>query len=348
MKTFMIHPTLRTMVNLASTSLLLCSAVELQAAPAEDDPPLWLASNTPSLLPAGQPWALDNSERLPGARFAAIVANNGNPETYTGFHDRALGLSEAGNLDPLFSGAFGDLLIIPGAYANRSGGHTVRAGVFTGQSGPLDQVDGFVMAPRDPRADGLNAAGNNVGAFWSLTGQQGWHVNLTAMNNQGTTYIRSPQGTLQATSSRGQTFSLEGGFPIGLGNNWVIEPQAQLVNQQVSGNVAGLTEASADQSLWSGRIGARLKGAYEVRGLPVEPYLRTNFWHTFGTGNTLSLEQVDKISSSRNASTVELGLGLVARVSPTVSLYVSADYSGTSDDNGLNGIIGNIGVRMRW
>ncbi|MEF9673679.1 autotransporter outer membrane beta-barrel domain-containing protein, partial [Pseudomonas sp. PCH446] len=91
-----------------------------------------------------------------------------------------------------------------------------------------------------------------------------------------------------------------------------------------------------------------LKGSYEVSGLPLEPYLRTNFWHTFGSGSPVSLEPVDKIAMSRNSSTVELGLGLVAKVSPTVSLYVSADYSGTSDDTGLNGIIGNVGVRMRW
>ncbi|MNV65050.1 hypothetical protein PS659_02534 [Pseudomonas fluorescens] len=71
-------------------------------------------------------------------------------------------------------------------------------------------------------------------------------------------------------------------------------------------------------------------------------------WHTVYTGNAVTLAQVDKISSSRKSSTVELGLGLVARVTPTVSLYVSADYSSDVDDNDLNGLIGSLGVRMRW
>jgi outer membrane autotransporter protein len=66
------------------------------------------------------------------------------------------------------------------------------------------------------------------------------------------------------------------------------------------------------------------------------------------TGNTVNLDQVEKISSSRNSSTVEVGLGLVARVTPAVSLYVSADYSSDVDDNDLNGLIGSLGVRMRW
>jgi outer membrane autotransporter protein len=66
------------------------------------------------------------------------------------------------------------------------------------------------------------------------------------------------------------------------------------------------------------------------------------------TGNAVTLDQVDKISSSRYSSTVEVGLGLVARVTPALSLYLSADYSSDVDDNDLNGLIGSLGVRMRW
>jgi outer membrane autotransporter protein len=74
--------------------------------------------------------------------------------------------------------------------------------------------------------------------------------------------------------------------------------------------------------------------------------VRTNLWRTYSSGETLTLGQVDKISSSRNSSTVELGLGLLAKVSPTVSLFVSADFS--SDAENAFGLIGNLGVRMRW
>lgn len=345
MKTSMIHPSLRTALYTISTALLLCPTLELQAAPVEEDLQPLYQGDTP--LPLGQLPILSNSGTLPGWRFAGIVPNIGDPDPTVHFLDRTLGQGEVGNLDPLFAGAFGNLLIVPGLYSNHSGGQTLTAGVFTGSSGPLDRTDTFVTGPRDPRMDGLSPQGNNLGAFWSLTGQQGWHVNLTAMNNQTTVYTRSDQGTLQSLASRQMTFSLEGGFPIGLGQHWIIEPQAQVVNQQ--GNVDALGQANiSDSPTWSGRIGARLNGSYEVSGLPLEPYLRTNFWHTFGSGSPVSLEPVDKIAISRNSSTVELGLGLVAKVSPTVSLYVSADYSGTSDDTGLNGIIGNVGVRMRW
>ncbi|MNJ52803.1 hypothetical protein D3C77_481570 [compost metagenome] len=71
-------------------------------------------------------------------------------------------------------------------------------------------------------------------------------------------------------------------------------------------------------------------------------------WYDFTNADTVSLDKVDKISSGRNSATVEVGLGLVARVTPKVALFVSADYSTDVDDNDLNGLIGNLGVRLRW
>ncbi len=107
-------------------------------------------------------------------------------------------------------------------------------------------------------------------------------------------------------------------------------------------------QAFDSQPSWSGRVGATLSGRYEMRGMPLEPYVRTNVWYDFSNPDEVKLEQVDKISSSRFSTTVELGLGLVARVTPSVAMFVSADYSSDVDGNDLNGLIGSLGVRMRW
>jgi outer membrane autotransporter protein len=137
--------------------------------------------------------------------------------------------------------------------------------------------------------------------------------------------------------------SLEGGYPIGLSENWVIEPQAQLINLRM---LADNPNAGSAQTAWSGRVGARVSGNYQVSGLPVEPYLRTNLWHSYSNNGPVSLGQVEKISSSRYSTSVEVGLGLLANVTPSVSLFVSGDYSGSTDN--AFGLIGNIGVRIRW
>lgn len=151
------------------------------------------------------------------------------------------------------------------------------------------------------------------------------------------------------TNDNAVASSLEGGYPIGLGENWVIEPQAQLISLRTLADNPNANSGSIradEQSAWSGRLGARLSGNYQVSGLPVEPYLRTNLWHSYSNSGPLSLGQVEKISSSRYSTSVEVGLGLLARVTPSVSLFVSGDYSGSTDN--AFGLIGNIGVRMRW
>jgi len=241
----------------------------------------------------------------------------------------------------------------PAVLTLQSGSHTQKIGLIGGLNQIQANGNGVLTsrALADPTSDTLNLQGQSLGAYYSLIGAQGWHVDLSASGGRVSGFSRNGQGARQATEGSAMTFSVEGGFPIGLSDNWVVEPQAQLINQRITLDTpyAGSGNASSsDLTAWSGRVGARLKGSYDLNGLPVEPYVRTNLWHTVYTGNTVTLDQVDKISSSRKSSTVELGLGLVARVTPAVSLYVSADYSSDVDDNDLNGIIGSLGVRMRW
>jgi len=230
-------------------------------------------------------------------------------------------------------------------------GHTQRMGLIGGQNQIIANVGGVLVSPAmaEPGKDALNLQGTNLGAYWSLTGPAGWHVDLSASGGRVNGYSRTEQGQRQAAEGNAVTLSVEGGFPIGISDNWVVEPQAQLINQRVRLDTGNAEDGNSSAlSTWSGRVGARLKGTYEVNGLGVEPYVRTNLWHTVQNADTLSLDKVDKISSSRKSSTVELGLGLVARVTPVVSLYVSADYSSDVDDNDLNGVIASLGVRMRW
>lgn len=180
--------------------------------------------------------------------------------------------------------------------------------------------------------------------LWSVSGKRGWYVDVKAADNRFDTERQADVGRLL-------TVSVVSGFPIQLGGHWVLEPQAQLISQQVAYDGQGAEAAnipSNHSTGWSGRVGAHLSGSYQIRGLPVEPYVRTHIWHGLGSDQTLSLDQVEKISSGRNSAAVEIGLGLVARVSPNVSLYVSADYSSDVDDNDINGLIGNLGVRLRW
>lgn len=339
-----------------SSSILLCSSMEARAGSAEDDSSTWKRADVPIMtLPATvitpDPQHQGPRQDLRGSR---LNSENLAPSAWDELYGRN---ARQAQTDVLSSG-----YAMPGSGENRgpalltlqsNNGFTQTVGVIGGDNqiranhnGPLTS-----RALAAPGTDTLNLQGQSLGAYYSLTGAQGWHVDVSASAGRVSGFSRNAQGVRQATEGSAMTFSVEGGFPIGLSENWVVEPQAQLINQRISLDTpyAGSGNASSSElSAWSGRVGARLKGSYDLNGLPVEPYVRTNLWHTVYTGSTVTLDQVDKISSSRKSSTVDLGLGLVARMSPTVSLYVSADYSSDVDDNDLNGLIGSLGVRMRW
>ncbi|MBD9586149.1 autotransporter outer membrane beta-barrel domain-containing protein [Pseudomonas sp. PDM03] len=338
-----------------SSSLLLCSSMEVQASPAEEETTPWYEQEVPVLtLPALATNYPGRFSAKPDLRSSHLTIEDAAPSAWDQLYGQASRQAQTDYLSQEFSIPGANEFKGPAILTLQSGsGHTQQVGLIGGMSQFQGNSNGLLTsrALADPNTDTLNLQGQSLGAYWSLTGPQGWHVDLTASGGRVNGFSRNEQGARQATEGSAVTFSVEGGFPIGLGENWVVEPQAQLINQRITLDTpyAGSGNASSsDLTSWSGRVGARLKGSYDINGLGVEPYVRTNLWHTVYTGNTVTLDQVDKISSSRYSSTVEVGLGLVARVTPAVSLYVSADYSSSVDENDLNGLIGSLGVRMRW
>jgi outer membrane autotransporter protein len=330
--------------------------MEAQASPVADETLPWYRESVPVMtLPATVitpgPQRFDVRPDLQGAD---LITEDLAPAAWDRLYGASSRQAQVDILTPGFAMPGSGDFKGPALMTLRSGnGHTQQVGLIGGLSQIQGNSNGLIAtrALADPGSDTLNIQGQSLGAYYSLTGPQGWHVDLSASGGRVSGFSRNEQGARLATEGSAMTLSVEGGYPIGLNDNWVVEPQAQLINQRITLDTpyAGSSNASSsDISSWSGRVGARLKGSYDLNGLPVEPYVRTNLWHTVYTGNTLTLDQVDKISSSRKSSTVELGLGLVAKVTPSVSLYVSADYSSDVDDNDLNGLIGSLGVRMRW
>ncbi|WP_409295364.1 autotransporter domain-containing protein [Pseudomonas sp. KCJK8670] len=244
------------------------------------------------------------------------------------------------------------LMIGPDLFVRESSaGNVHRAGIFVGHNNLQSTFNGMRPLLGDKQRNAVNLSGESLGVYWSMTHDRGWHLDAVAMGSRIDVNGRGESGQRLDDSGHAMTFSVEGGYPIKLGGGWVIEPQAQLINQQFfpGSQVQEETlQAFDSQPSWSGRVGAKLSGRYAVRGMPIEPYVRTNVWYDFSNADSVKLDQVDKISSSRYSTTVELGLGLVARVTPSVALFVSADYSSDVDGNDLNGLIGSLGVKMRW
>ena len=341
-----------------STSLLLATPVETFAFELQDDP------TSPSFLQ--QPAVPQLSLEPVSASGLSMATLNEFSQRMSTRHGQAAPDLVASQWTQFFpssarSGARApehleapsqQLMIGPNLFVREtSAGNVHRAGIFVGHNNLQSSFNGMRPLLGDKQRNAVNLSGESLGVYWSMTHEQGWHVDAVAMGSRIDVLGRGESGQRLDDSGHAMTFSVEGGYPIRLNGNWVIEPQAQLINQQFfPGNQVQeeTLQAFDSQPSWSGRVGAKLSGRYEMRGMPIEPYVRTNIWYDFSNADGVKLDQVDKISSSRYSTTVELGLGLVARVTPSVAMFVSADYSSDVDGNDLNGLIGSLGVRMRW
>jgi len=160
-----------------------------------------------------------------------------------------------------------------------------------------------------------------------------------------------------STDATAYTASLEAGYPIrfGEGRAWLIEPQAQIVYQDVSVDRSQDRYSSVDWkagTAWTGRLGARLQYTdRDGRGTLWQPYARVNLWHAFsGNDNALFGQSSSAIETRFGDTALEAGGGLTARLNQNMSLYGQASYRWS-----LNGTrsrqtatAGTFGFRFNW
>ena len=133
-------------------------------------------------------------------------------------------------------------------------------------------VDGFNQGFQDKHAGKVELQGDNFGLYWTLTDPKGWYVDTVAMYTRLNGDSHSDRDLEIDNDGHATTLSIEAGHPIGFADNWVVEPQVQVINQQVDlkSQDDGISKVSFDSdTAWTGRLGARLKGRYDVAGLPL-------------------------------------------------------------------------------
>lgn len=260
--------------------------------------------------------------------------------------------SWSGTVSPSFDGSLDGFQIGHDLFASEvSEGRYQRFGLFVGQTRLRGSIKGFAEGFQGRQAGRTKLDGDNVGVYWTLSDRSGWYVDAVAMGTHLDGNSHSDRGVRLDTQGHGVTLSLEGGYPIRISGNWSVEPQAQLISQHIAldDQHDGISDVSFDsQNYTTGRLGARLKGHYLVSNKPVEPYLRANVWQTFGGSDTVTYNGADRIKTQHKSSTADLGVGVVAQLSSSVALYLGADYSTHLDTNNLEGVTGNVGIRMSW
>ncbi|MCQ8872848.1 autotransporter outer membrane beta-barrel domain-containing protein [Mesorhizobium sp. LMG17149] len=229
-------------------------------------------------------------------------------------------------------------------------GQTDRAGLFVAYASMNGDVRGQALGWDNLSVGSMDINGTSVGGYWTRIGQGGWYLDGVLM----ATFFGG-----DATSSRdigidvggtGVTASLEGGYPIALGQGWTLEPQAQLVWQQLSLDDASDRFASVSfdtDGNVTGRLGARLQGETTINGMALQPYLKANIWHDFGGTSHVNFDTTD-ISTEGRSTSFEFGGGVIAKVTDKVSIFATGDYTTNLGGDERRILEGNLGFSVKW
>lgn len=258
----------------------------------------------------------------------------------------------AGTVTPRLDGSLKGFQVGNDLYSSEtSGGQTRRLGLLVGHSRIRGDVDGFNQGFEHNSAGRIKLEGDSYGLYWTLTDPHGGYIDTVVMGTRFDGDSRSDRGLKLDNRGHALTLSAETGYPFALNDTWVIEPQAQVIHQKISldSQDDGISRVSFDSdSAWTGRLGARLKGRYQLNGLPLEPYLRANLWRTLSGTDSVTFDGTTTIDSEQKSSTADIGLGVVLTLDRAVSIYASTDYSSNIDSNDLRGLAANLGIRISW
>jgi len=233
--------------------------------------------------------------------------------------------------------------------------HRNQIGVFVGRTRAQGKTLGTALGWENVEVGQSRLDDKHVGLYWTLTGSEGGYLDAVAMQSRYDGRTRSSRGLGIDVKGDGTTLSLEAGKPVlQFGqSSWWLEPQVQVIWQRSSlDDQRDLVSAVRfdNDNAWTGRIGLRLAGDYQLADNGWQPYFKVNYWHGRAGEDRIQFDS-DTIINSQRSRALEAGVGVVARFNRTISAYAVADYTRElgGDRNEKRRIIeGNIGLRADW
>jgi outer membrane autotransporter protein len=208
----------------------------------------------------------------------------------------------------------------------------------------------------DGREGNSDFAAYTLGGYWTHFGPTGWYTDAIL---QGTFYdINSTANRglpTFKTQGQGLAASLETGYPFKFAGGWFIEPQAQLVYQNININDASDIAAQvrfADVSSLAGGIGARFGRTWALDDSfrTITAWIRPNLWNEFQGNPTTSFSSATgfiPFHADLGGLWGEVNVGVSAQVTTNATLYANASYQSRFDGGGF-AYTGKAGLRVNW
>jgi outer membrane autotransporter protein len=258
----------------------------------------------------------------------------------------------AGTVSPTLDSSVTAFQVGSDVYASSGdSGQTQRAGFFVGHSTLRGNVKGFNGGWEDRDAGKTTLRGDSLGVYWTLIGANQAYLDLVLMGTRFDGNNASDRGVKMDTQGHNVSASAELGWPFALVNNWVVEPQAQVIvgKTWLDKQNDGIADVSYDaDTRITTRLGVRLRGQYTVSGLPLQPYVRANVWHSRAGTDTVTFSDVTDIDTEQKSTTLDLSAGATLEVANGVNLYGEVGYDRNLDSNLFNGRQGTLGVKVAF
>ncbi|CAN7668347.1 autotransporter outer membrane beta-barrel domain-containing protein [Caballeronia sp. LjRoot29] len=260
--------------------------------------------------------------------------------------------SQDGAANPEFDGSVFGAQVGHDLYSDvTASGHRNHYGLFVGVVRATGDVNGFALGFPNVDVGHLAVNAYSLGGYWTHVGPSGWYTDAVLMGSSITVDPLSSQGTGAGTHGTAVTGSAEGGFPIALGGAFVVEPQAQVIWQNVSLNDFndGVSSVSFNNgNTYTGRLGVRVQRTFSSAGVTWQPYARVSVLRAFGEGDSTTFGGTTVILGGIGQTAGQFNLGLVAQVTRSGSAFVTASYLTNLGGSHQRTIGGNAGVRWKW
>jgi outer membrane autotransporter protein len=236
----------------------------------------------------------------------------------------------------------------------RADGGRDHAGIYAAYGQTSARVTHFT----GNRAGANTIDATTFGGYWTRFGASGWYLDGVAQVTWNEAKATSVAGMGLSTSGAGLALSLEGGYPVQLGQGWLVEPQAQLIYQTVGLDAARDSAATVrftQVDSLAGRIGLRVAGSWAADATEAKPRLitawaRANLWHEF-RGNPLTQFSAEAgfvpFRAGLGGSSAEFNAGLDAQIAPNAAVVLNAGYE-VGLDGRAQAYNGKLGLRVNW
>lgn len=221
-----------------------------------------------------------------------------------------------------------------------------RAGVRGSAGGLLDQYVG--------RTD---LKTTYAGAYWTDLADDGLYIDAVVQRAWYNGHADSAAGNQIDVKGFGMLGSVETGYAIPLSARFTVEPQAQLVAQDLKLADVRIPNAGLVQhgtATLTARLGARLVGTVLMGETRAKPYLLANLWKQFGSADraTFSGGVGDTVFNTRTSSRYgQTGAGFTVPLRTNMTAYGEGDYSFMLDHRQAateHAVSGSVGMKMQF